>query len=102
MTLKRKRFKFKDDKGKQYRFTDDELITAWNIIERVDKVDTASLYLRNYCKLNADDYSTDEWWVLCATLCELYAEKFNGGANDAVWKSACDDFVKMYEKGEVI
>lgn len=101
MTLKKKRFKYKDERGKQYRFTEDELTTAWNIIEKVDKVDTASLYLRNYCKFNADEFTCDEWWVCCSILCRLYAEKMNNGANDAVWKAACDEFVEMYEKGEV-
>ena len=102
MPITKKRFKFKDELGHKYRFTPEELTTAWNIIDRVDKVDTASLYLRNYCKLNADEFTCDEWWLCCATLCQLYAEKLNGGANDLIWKSACDDFIRMYEKGDVI
>lgn len=101
MTPKRKVFRIKDERGKRYRFTSDELVMARNIIDRVDKVDTASLYLRNYCKFDADEFTTDEWWVCCAKICELYADKLNGGANDMIWKSACDEFMLMYEKGEV-
>ena len=100
--MMKKRVKFTDKHGKRYKFTNDELVTAWNIVDRVDKVDTASLYLQNYCKMNAEDFTTDEWWTLCTTVCELYAKRLNNGANDMIWKSACDEFVKLYEKGVVL
>lgn len=101
MRIRQKKFKFKKENGKTLRFTEEQLVTAWNIIDKVDKVDTASLYLRNYCKFNADEFTCDEWWICCATICQLYAEKFNNGANDLIWKSACDDFMQMYKKGDV-
>lgn len=99
---RKKRFKFRDEAGRTYKFDNDELITAWNIIDRVDKIDTASLYLRNTCHLNVDSFTTDEWWICCAALCQLYVEKYNGGANDSIWKDACTDFMELYAKGEVI
>lgn len=102
MKPKKKVFRFTHDNGKRYKFTEDELVMAWNIIDRVDKVDTASLYLRNYCKFNADEFTNDEWWICCSKICKLYEDKFNNGANDAVWKSACDEFMSMWEKGEVM
>lgn len=100
--FKRKKFRYTDENGKTYRFNDDDLTTAWRIVEQVDKIDTASLYLMNYCKLKLEEFTNDEWWLCCATLCGIYAEKMGNGANDAVWKSACDEFVEMYKKGEVI
>jgi hypothetical protein len=102
MRERKKVFRIKDADGKRYRFTNDELVMAWNITDRVDKADVASLYLHNYCMFDEKDFTCDEWWTCVDLLIDLYSKKFNSGANDKIWKSACDEFMDLWEKGDVI
>ena len=97
-----KRFKIRLNNGKTYRFTGEQMSVAWNIMDRTDKKETASLYLEKYLKFDMKDFTDDEWWLCVATLCKIYTEKYNGGANDAIWKSACDEFKDLWEKGDII
>jgi hypothetical protein len=98
----RKRLKITTEDGKSYKFTAEQLNVAYSAVNLMDKMECAALYLRNYCHFNDEDFTDDEWWLCCTTLSDLYEEKFNNGGNNSIWKSACDEFVEMYEKGEVI
>lgn len=96
-----RKFRIDMGNGKVYRLNGEELNVGWNIMDRRDKQEVASLYLENYCKFDIHTFTCDEWVTCVDVLMKLYTRKFNSGANDAIWKSACDEFMSMWEKGDI-